>query len=92
MEGRHCDRCKENKYDRKSNCKDCPPCYNLVKDEVDRLRSNLRKLDAVLQKITTSPTSLNDENYQAKVEEVKERVEQLWFDAKRNAGGKQHSS
>ncbi|KAF6200714.1 hypothetical protein GE061_005158 [Apolygus lucorum] len=86
VEGRHCDRCKENKYDRKSNCKDCPACYNLVKDEVDRLRSNLRKLDAILQKIMISPTSLNDENYQSKVEEVKARVEQLLYDAKRNVG------
>ncbi|BET00227.1 Laminin B (Domain IV) [Nesidiocoris tenuis] len=86
VEGRHCDRCKENKYDRKSNCKDCPPCFNLVKDEVDRLRSNLRKLDAVLQKIIISPSSINDDNYQSKVEEVKERVEQLWYDAKRNVG------
>ncbi|KAK9508703.1 hypothetical protein O3M35_006195 [Rhynocoris fuscipes] len=86
VEGKHCDRCKENKYDKQKNCVDCPACYSLVQDEVNKHRENLKKLNVVLENIIASPTILDDEDFDRQVKEVEDRLAKLWEDTKKNIG------
>lgn len=87
VEGRRCDRCKENKYDRQRGCVDCPACYNLVQDTVATHRENLRKLENVLKEINNSPTVINDEKFEQKLKEVQSYVNDLEKNAKLATGG-----
>lgn len=87
VEGRQCDRCKENKYDRHSGCRDCPECYNLVQDAVNAHRAKLQDLKDLLNKISSSPVVINDdEEFDRKIGEVQEIVTQLWNAAKEGTG------
>lgn len=87
VEGKHCDRCKENKYDKQRNCVDCPPCYSLVQNDVNKHRENLEKLNLLLENIVASPTILDDEDFDKQVKEVEDRLLKLWEDTKKNIGG-----
>lgn len=88
VEGRRCDQCKENKYDRQRGCLDCPACYNLVLDAVDDHRTNLGKLEKVLKDIKNNPTVINDEEFEQKLKEVQTTVVELEMNAKIATGGK----
>lgn len=89
VEGRRCDQCKENKYDRQRGCVDCPACYNLVQDAVGTHRENLRKLENVLKDINNNPTVINDEQFEKKLKEVQAYVNELEKNAKlATTGGK----
>lgn len=88
MEGKRCDQCKENKYDRQRGCIDCPACYNLVQDAVIVHRENLRKLEKVLKDINNNPTVVNDEEFENKLKEVQSYVNKLEQDVKSGTGGK----
>lgn len=88
VEGRRCDQCKENKYDRQNGCKDCPACYNLVQDAVASHRANLRKLENVLKDINNNPTVINDVEFEQKLKEVQTYVNELETNAKLATGGK----
>lgn len=87
VEGRRCDKCKENKYDRQRGCVDCPACYNLVQDAVGDHRENLRKLEKVLKDIKSNPTVVNDEEFDKKLKEVQVAVNELETNAKDATGG-----
>nr|CAG4638917.1 EOG090X005Q [Daphnia magna] len=87
VEGRRCDRCKENKHDREAGCKDCPPCYNLVQEAVDEHRAKLTDLATILERIISNPTIIADLDFDRKLAEVQDRVDQLWVDAKLQSGG-----
>ncbi|KAF4517691.1 hypothetical protein B566_EDAN016517 [Ephemera danica] len=86
VEGQRCDQCKENKFDRQRGCIDCPECYNLVQDAVNAHRKKLSKLVELLSNITDTPTVIDDVDFERKLNEVQERVDQLWTDAKSGAG------
>lgn len=86
MEGRQCDRCKENKYDRQAGCKNCQPCYNLVQDAANEHRAKLRELENVLNDIANSPTVIDDLDFENKLNEVQGRVTALQNDAKYGIG------
>lgn len=89
VEGRRCDRCKENKYDRQRDCIDCPPCYNLVKDAVDNHRSNLRTLEQLISNISSSDSVALDEDFEKKLKSVHEKVNKLTEDVRSaTVGGK----
>jgi len=88
VEGLHCDQCKENKYDRQRGCINCPDCYNLVRDAVNEHREKLDKLVELLSNITDNPHIINDVDFERKLTEVQQRVDQLWNDAKKGAGSK----
>lgn len=62
VEGRRCDRCKENKYDRRRGCIDCPDCYNLVQQEARDHSSKLNRLNEILDEIERSPTVITDDD------------------------------
>lgn len=86
MEGRQCDRCKENKYDRQRGCVDCPACYNLVQSAANQHRVKLKELEKVLSDIASNPTVISDQDFENKLKEVERIMEQLWNEARHGAG------
>lgn len=90
MEGRRCDRCKENKYDRQRGCVDCPACYNLVQSAANDHRAKLQELEKVLSNIASNPTVISDQDFERKLKEAQGFVEELWNDAKHRAGSMSH--
>lgn len=86
MAGRRCDQCKENKYDRKRGCVNCPDCYNLVQDAVTEHREKLKQLQNVLKDINNNPTVVNDERFEEKLKEVQSYVSDLEKEAKAATG------
>lgn len=87
MEGRTCDRCKENKFDRQRGCVDCPACYSLVQDAADDYRTQLAALRTVLNDISNNPTVIDDADFEFKLKEVQDRVTALANDARYGVGG-----
>jgi len=91
VEGRACERCKENKFNRQAGCVDCPPCYNLVQDAVDKHRVKLNEMEKILEEIANTPTVTDDLDFERKLSQVQDRVDQLWKDAKSAIGGEDKS-
>ena len=60
----------------------CPPCYNLVQESVDEHRSEMIRLKELLDNITSTPTIVDDEEFEKKLDEVQERVDALYNEAK----------
>lgn len=87
VEGQRCDRCKENKYDRHHGCLDCEPCYDLVQDAANDHRAKLKNMKKLLQDIASTPTVINDDQFEAKIKAVQEKFDILYEDAKSGAGG-----
>lgn len=87
VEGQRCDRCKENKYDRHHGCLDCEPCYNLVQDAANEHRAKLKNMKKLLQDIASTPTVINDDQFEAKIKAVQEKFDILYEDAKSGSGG-----
>lgn len=85
VEGRRCDRCKENKYDRHHGCVDCPDCYNLVQDAANEHRAKLANLSSTLDEIARTPVT-NDEEFEGKLKAVQEKVAILAQDARSGSG------
>ncbi|XP_011142346.1 laminin subunit gamma-1 [Harpegnathos saltator] len=86
VEGRRCDRCKENKHNRQNGCVDCPDCYNLVQSAVDDHRRRLAELEDTLRKINSSPTVINDSDFEKELKNVQDRVRALLNVAKQGSG------
>lgn len=87
VEGRRCDRCKENKFNRHQGCLDCPDCYNLVRDAANDHRQKLADLKKVLQEIASNPTVIDDVEFESKLKVVEEKINILAEDAKSGSGG-----
>lgn len=87
VEGRRCDRCKENKYDRQRGCVDCPHCYNLVQEAVHSHQDELAKLNDILDEIERNPTVIDDESFEVKLHGIQHDIEQLYEEAKQALGG-----
>ncbi|XP_033323034.2 laminin subunit gamma-1 isoform X1 [Megalopta genalis] len=86
VEGRRCDRCKENKHNRQNGCVDCPDCYNLVQDAVDTHRERVAELENTLRKINSSPTVIKDSDFENELLTVQEKVKNLLKIAKQGSG------
>lgn len=86
VEGRQCDRCKENKHDRKRGCVNCPDCYNLVQDASKRHLAKLEQLQNILNEIERNPTVINDEEFEKQLKTIQQEVKQLSEDAKYGLG------
>lgn len=87
VEGRRCDRCKENKFNRHQGCLDCPDCYNLVRDAANEHRQKLSDLKKVLQEIASNPTVIDDVEFESKLKAVEDKINILAEDAKSGSGG-----
>lgn len=86
IEGRKCDRCVENKFDRQRGCINCPPCYNLVKDAVDSHRQKLQSLQYSISNISSSDSISLDADFEDKMKSVRNKVDKLALDAKGATG------
>lgn len=86
MEGRKCDRCKENKYDRQRGCVDCPACYNLVQEDVHRHIAKLKEFEDKLNDINTTSVVISDKDFDEKLHQVQDAVEELASKAKKATG------
>ena len=91
VEGRSCNRCKENKFDRHQGCLDCPACYNLVQDAVNEHRLKLNRFLNVLQGISENPTVIEDLEFESKLKALNEKVNIVLEDAKSSTGGNEVS-
>lgn len=86
VEGRRCDRCKENKYNKELGCIDCPACYNLVQDAANEHRAKLAKLSQLLEEIEKNPQLIDDIDFEIKLQEIQQRVQELLDNARDAAG------
>lgn len=77
MEGRKCDRCKENKYDRQRGCVNCPHCYNLVQKASHEYVAKLKRLREILDEIEANPTVIDDEKFGEELKTVQTDVQNL---------------
>ncbi|UYV66192.1 LAMC3 [Cordylochernes scorpioides] len=82
VEGRRCERCKENTYNKQAGCVSCPHCYDLVQDAVNLHRAKLRDLAHLLRTIKENPRTVDDKEFEVKLEEIMRKVDELLEDAK----------
>ncbi|UYV66195.1 LAMC3 [Cordylochernes scorpioides] len=82
VEGRRCERCKENTYNKQAGCVSCPHCYDLVQDAVNLHRAKLRDLAHLLRTIKENPRTVDDKEFEVKLEEIMRKVDELLKDAK----------
>lgn len=87
VEGRKCDRCKENKYDRQRGCVNCPHCYNLVQKAAHEHVDKLKRLREILDEIERNPTVIDDKKFEDELKIVQSDVEALTELAKNILGG-----
>lgn len=86
VEGRRCDRCKENKYDRQRGCIDCPDCYNLVQNAARAHNVKLTTLNEILDQIERNPTVITDENFPKELANLGGNIEEF-YETVKNATG-----
>lgn len=86
MEGRKCDRCKENKFDRQRGCVDCPACYNLVQSEVHLHLTKLQDFERKLNDINSTSLVITDKEFDEKLHQVQDAVQALADKAKMATG------
>lgn len=86
VEGRKCDRCKENKYDRQRGCVDCPHCYNLVQKSARDHVNKLEELRNILDEIERNPTVIDDDKFEEQLRGIESEVEDLTKRAKTGLG------
>lgn len=87
VEGRRCDRCKENKFNRHHGCLDCPDCYNLVRDAANDHRQKLAELNTILKEIASNPTVIDDSEFESNLNTVQQKIDELSREAKSGSGG-----
>lgn len=86
VEGKRCERCRENKHNKEAGCVDCPVCYNLIQDAVDEHRVKLNQLSDLLDEIERNPQVVTDSNFDAQLDSVIFMVNNLLKDAMRAQG------
>lgn len=84
-EGRRCSVCRDNKYSRGTVCKDCPPCYSLLEEAIDRYKDKLTELAKLMEEIKNHPETIEDLDFQRKLREAVRKINSLMDDAKRAA-------
>ena len=82
--GQRCDRCAENMYGlrdgRRGTCKECPPCYGLVQQRVDRHRLTMERFKTLLAD-GSQAAQITDEAFEATLGELTTTVDRLLTDA-----------
>nr|XP_002731086.2 PREDICTED: laminin subunit gamma-1-like [Saccoglossus kowalevskii] len=84
--GEKCDMCSENRYNLALGCIACPACYDLVQDKVDEHRKKLNELRDLIDNIGSNPEAINDEDFEKRLKEVNDTINQLLKEAKMAAG------
>lgn len=86
VEGRRCDRCKENKHDRQRGCVDCPECYTLVQEAARSHNNQLDRLKEILDKIERQPIVINDDDFPKELRRVQDDIRKLNEDVRSMVG------
>lgn len=64
---------------------DCPPCYSLLEEAIDRYKDKLTELAHLMEEIKNHPETIEDLDFQRKLREAVRKVDDLIDDAKRAA-------
>lgn len=86
VEGRRCDRCKENKYARQKGCIDCPDCYNLVQFATHSHNNKLQRLNEILDEIERKPTVIADDKFPEELDKLQDEIETFYHKVKNATG------
>lgn len=86
VEGRRCDRCKENKYDRQRGCINCPDCYNLVQNAYRTHNNKLERLNKILDEIERRPTVISGDDFPEELAKLGEDID-VFHEKVHNATG-----
>ncbi|XP_042902115.1 laminin subunit gamma-1 [Parasteatoda tepidariorum] len=84
-EGRRCNICRDNKYSRGTVCLDCPPCYSLLEEAIDRYKDKLTELSKLMDELKNHPDTIEDFDFERKLREAERKIENLLSEAKRAA-------
>ncbi|GFT98444.1 laminin subunit gamma-1 [Nephila pilipes] len=84
-EGRRCHICKDNKFSRGTVCKDCPPCYSLLEEAIDRYKDKLTELAELMEELKNHPETVEDFDFKRKLREAQRKIDSLLDEAKRAA-------
>ncbi|PRD24616.1 UNVERIFIED_CONTAM: LanB2 [Trichonephila clavipes] len=84
-EGRRCHICKDNKFSRGTVCKDCPPCYSLLEEAIDRYKDKLTELAELMEELKNHPETVEDFDFKRKLREAQRKIDNLFDEAKRAA-------
>ncbi|CAD5229337.1 unnamed protein product [Bursaphelenchus okinawaensis] len=87
VEGLRCDQCSENRYNLRSGCPACDDCYTLIQKRKNELNGSISALRENLDEIQNNPVKVEDAEFDARVNEVKEEVEELSSKAKSKLDG-----
>ncbi|XP_035207831.1 laminin subunit gamma-1-like [Stegodyphus dumicola] len=82
-EGRRCSICMDNKYSRGTVCIDCPPCYSLLEEAIDRYKDKLTELAKLMEEMKNHPETVEDFDFQRKLRETDRKVDNLLEEARR---------
>ncbi|KAE9553294.1 hypothetical protein FO519_003507 [Halicephalobus sp. NKZ332] len=77
VEGRRCDQCSENRFNMRAGCLPCDDCYTLIQSRKNEINKTIAVLEENLDEIQNHPVSIDDPEFEAKVNEAKERVDDL---------------
>lgn len=64
---------------------DCPPCYSLLEEAIDRSKDKLTEIARLMEEIKNHPETIEDLDFQRKLREAVRKVDSLMEDAKRAA-------
>jgi hypothetical protein len=67
-------------------CADCPVCYNVVQDHVNKLRRKLSELRLIIENIGDNPQAIDDADFKRQMSTVNTLVVRLLQDARRFSG------
>jgi laminin gamma 1 len=77
VEGRRCDQCSENRFNMRAGCLPCNDCYKLIQTRKNELNATIEILSENLDEIQNHPVSIDDPEFEKKLNEAKERVNEL---------------
>ncbi|KAI1730594.1 laminin EGF domain-containing protein [Ditylenchus destructor] len=87
VEGRRCDQCSENRYDMQNGCPVCDECYALIQTRKNAANTTIAALRENLDEIQNNPVTVDDSEFDAKVDTVKGQVQELHDKASRKLDG-----
>ncbi|GBM42739.1 hypothetical protein AVEN_180425-1, partial [Araneus ventricosus] len=64
---------------------DCPPCYSLLEEAIDRYKDKLTELAQLMEELKNHPETVEDFDFQRKLREADRKIGNLLDEAKRAA-------
>ena len=82
VEGRRCDQCSENRFNMRAGCLPCDDCYTLIQTRKNEINRTISIVEENLDEIQNHPVSIDDPEFEKKVNEAREKVDDLVDNAK----------